>query len=150
MTNNNGICLKDCSVLNINDPASVIFLRAGDLLKSFYTDDKNTIYRVFEYDKNKLKLCETLCSCCSTTIQIVNEEIWNFLIAIKNVENRINLSLDSNLIDFIRKIKLNDVVLIKKHAFEDAQDDWLCTVQCITQSSEYPGHYFGVIPLVCI
>lgn len=145
---NYGICIKDCIVLNLNNPNLIIFLRAGDLLKSFYTDDNNTIYRVFEYDKNKLKLCETLYSCRTTTIKIVIEEIWNFLIAVKNVENRINLSLDPSLIEFIKKIKLNDIILIKKHAFEDAQDDWLCTVQCITQSSEYPGYYFGVIPLV--
>lgn len=147
---NYGICLKDCSVLNINDPTSVIFLRAGDLLKCFYSDDNYTVYRVFEYDKNKLKLCENVCSSRSSAIGIINEGIWNFLIAVKNVQNRINLSLDSGLIYFIRNIKLNDVVLIKKEAFEDALDDWLCTIQCITQSSDYPGHYFGVIPLVRI
>lgn len=143
-----GICLTDCSVLNLNDPATVIYLRAGDLLKNFYTDEKNTVYRVFLYEKNKLKLCETLCSCRSTTIGNVDEAIWYYLIAIKNVQNRINLSLDSSLIDFIKNIKLNDQVLIRKDAIEDAEEDCLCTVQCITQSSDYPGYHFGVIPLV--
>lgn len=147
---NYGICLNDCSALNINDPSSVIFLRTGDLLKSFYTDDNNTIiYRVFKYDKNKLNLMDTLCSARLNCIGIVNEGIWNFVIAIKDVQNRVAFSLDSKLIDFIKNIKLNDLVLIRKDAFTNAEEDCICSVQCITQSSDYPGFHFGVTKLVC-
>lgn len=144
MSNVNGICVRDCKIIGFPDGDSIKDLPEGTLVEFIVKQDSKQVIRVFTYENRKIKRETPLYITSGANLQLVEKEMWPFLTAVTNPEERLTLATNQQMMDFVStKIKINDAVFIKS---ENTGDDYVKgIVKYIALVPELgSGFYFGV------
>lgn len=144
MSNPNGICVRDCKIIGFPDGDSIKDLPEGTLVEFIVKQESKEVIRVFTYENRKIVRGKPLYITAGDNLQLIEKEMWPFLTAVINSEERLILARNHQMIDFITtKIKINDGVFIKT---ENTGDDYVRgIVKYIALVPELgSGFYFGV------
>lgn len=144
MSNLSGICVRNCKIKGFPDNDSIKDLPEGTLIEFIIATDVDTVIRVFSYENGTIRRETPLYGTSADNVQLVEQEIWPYLMAIQNAKDRLALIRNQQMLGFLsKKLKVNDGVMIKS---ENTGDDYIQgIVKYIALVPELgSGFYFGV------
>lgn len=113
-----------------------------------YHQDNFCSIQICNYNNDKLWQND-IYFCKIDSLQIVEEDIWPFLIAINLPYDRLNYCKDYHALEYLKTIKIDDEVTVRGSNFNNQNTTFHCIVKNICPVPELgPGKYFCLEILV--
>lgn len=131
--------------------ADKIYISPGNLVKILQYDknNKNAKIQVMDYYNNNI-IWENLYKCSVNHLKKIHNDLFPFLIAIQDPEDRLQFAVRSECCKNILQLRIDDIVNVSGEPFRK-DIFYNCIIRYIGLVPEIgPGYYFGLEILVIV